>query len=505
MENLKLVIEPDASRLLTEISRFLAEKEIPAFIVGGLVRDMLLGRATVDIDIAVAADALEVARDVAAALGGTCVQLDDVNRVGRVVLPDKKWQVDFTTLTGDIGQDLARRDFTIDAMAIELGKNLETVLDIKNLIDPFHGRDDLRRRLVKAVNDTVFETDAARLIRAVRIAAELDFRIDDATEKLIFKNSRLITGVAGERLREELLRLLALAGAGQRLFYLDKLGLLTALVPELSPAKGVDQPEVHAWDVFDHSVQTVSAVEFVLREATWQFAGENVLALVPWSDKLSRHFNREISRGSTGRSLLKLAALFHDIAKPQTRTMDDGRARFLGHPEAGAAIAAAIMERLRFSNREIQLVALLVKYHLRPTQMSNEGLPTNRAVYRFFRDTGAAGIDLLFLCLADHLATRAASLDPLQWQEHTRMTEYVLAKHFEEETLSPTPKIIDGHDVMKSLKLTPGPVVGELLEALREAQAAGEITTRAQGLAYLKRLFHERTGNIGSEPTWREK
>ena len=130
-DNVKPVIEPDASRLLTEISRFLAAKDIAAFIVGGFVRDMLLGRATDDIDIAVAADALEIAREVAAALNGSYVALDDVNRVGRVVLPDKKWQVDFTTLQGDIRQDLSRRDFTIDAMAIELEKSLDTVIDIR--------------------------------------------------------------------------------------------------------------------------------------------------------------------------------------------------------------------------------------------------------------------------------------------------------------------------------------------------------------------------------------
>jgi poly(A) polymerase len=230
--------------------------------------------------------------------------------------------------------------------------------------------------------------------------------------------------------------------------------------------------------------------------ADWEFAGEDIISLVPWSDRLSRHFDREISSGSTGRTMLKLAALLHDIAKPQTRTMDDGRARFLGHPEEGAAIAAAIMERLRFSNREIQLVELLIKYHLRPTQMSNEDLPTKRAIYRFFRDTGEAGIDLLFLCLADHLATRAASLDLLQWQEHTGMTEYVLEKHFNEVSLTAPPKIIDGRDVMQSLGLSPGPIVGELLEALREARAAGEIATRAQAVKYLKRLFRERAKNI---------
>jgi poly(A) polymerase len=493
MEEFKLIIKPDASRLLTEISRFLAEKDIPAFIVGGLVRDMLLGRDTADIDIAVGADALEVASDVADALGGTYVQLDDINLTGRVILPDKKRQIDFTTLKGDIRQDLARRDFTIDAMAIELNKEFETVLDIKNLIDPFNGQGDLHRRLVKAVSDTIFREDAARLIRAVRIAAELGFNIDNYTETLIANDSRLITGVAGERVREELLRLLTLPGAGQRLFYLDKLGLLTALIPELSRSKGVAQPKEHVWDVFDHSIQTVTATEFLLRESSWEYADEKILSLVTWSDRLSQHFDREISSGSTGRSMLKLAALFHDIAKPQTKTIDNGRARFLGHPEEGAAMTAAIMERLRFSNREIQLVALLVKYHLRPTQMSNEGMPTSRAIYRYFRDTGEAGIDLLFLCLADHLAARAASLDMSQWREHTRMTEHVLARHFEEEILSSPPKILDGHDIMKTFSLSPGPKIGELLEALREAQAAGEVNTREKAVEYIEHLLSEKT------------
>src|SRR4030043_815100 len=241
MENSKMVIEPDASRLLTEISRLLAAKHIPAFLVGGFVAGMLVGRVAADIDITVAADALEVARDIAASLDGKYVPLDDINMVGRVVLPDSKWQVDFTTLKGDIEQDLAHRDFTINAMAFELGKSIKSALNIENLIDPFQGRSDLDRRLVRAVADSVFEADAARLIRAIRIAAELGFRIADTTETLISRDSRLITGVSGERIREELLRLLALPGAGPRLSYLDKLGLLTALIPEISPAKGVDQ------------------------------------------------------------------------------------------------------------------------------------------------------------------------------------------------------------------------------------------------------------------------
>jgi poly(A) polymerase len=171
----------------------------------------------------------------------------------------------------------------------------------------------------------------------------------------------------------------------------------------------------------------------------------------------------------------------------------DGRARFLGHPQEGAAVTAAIMERLRFSNREIKLVELLVRYHLRPTQMSNEGLPTDRAIYRYFRDTGEAGIDLLFLCLADHLATRGMFLDVDQWREHTRMTVYVLKKHMEEETITAPPKLIDGHDIMGTFGLEPGPKLGMLLENLREAQAAGEISTRERALDYIGRLLEGNT------------
>jgi len=282
--------------------------------------------------------------------------------------------------------------------------------------------------------------------------------------------------------------------------------VLTALIPEMLPARGVDQPKVHVWDVFDHSIQTVSAVEFLLREETWEYADEEVLATVPWSADLKQHFDREVSRGSTRRSLLKLSALLHDIAKPQTRIIDDdGRARFLGHPQEGAATAAGILERLRFSNKEIKLVELLVRYHLRPAQMSHEDFPTRRAIYRYFRDTGEAGIDLLFLCLADHLATRGPSLELLQWQEHTQMTGYVLDRRFEEESLSKSPILIDGHDVMKATGLSPGHDVGELLEAMREAQAAGEVTDRQQALDYIGNLLNNHNRTLRREDSQGEK
>ena len=510
------LIEPRVSLLLTKISNVLTEQDIQSYVVGGFVRDVLLGRDTADIDIAVEADATEIAPKVATALGGKYVLLDKVNRVGRVVLVNKEapsirgqWELDFSTLKGSIKQDLARRDFTINAMAIDLRKiaikPLPPILSpLKKrggvpakpamLIDPFNGWNDLHQQVIRAVAETAFESDGGRLLRGVRLAAELGFSIDNDTEALIQRYSYLIAGVAGERVREELLRLLAVPRAEQLLPYLDKLGLLTTVIPELAQMKGVKQPKEHFWNVFDHSLKTVVAVDFLLRQRAWEYANEEVLAIAPWSAGLNQHFELEVSSGSTRRLLLKLAALLHDIAKPQTKAIDaSGRMRFLGHAKEGAAIAASILKRLRFTTKEINLVEIMVRYHLRPMQMSHNGLPSHRAIYRYFRDTGETGIDILFLSLADHLATRGPKLNLAQWRGHTQMVNYVLAQRFEQESLVAPPKLIDGHDLINIFGISPGPKIGELLEAVREAQASGELTTKEEALSYIHKHLLSKT------------
>lgn len=491
------LIEPRASLLLNKVSDVLAEKGIQAYVVGGFVRDVLLGREVADIDIAVTPDALEIASRVATALGGKYVLLDEVNGLGRVVLSDKEapavqgqWVLDFSTFKGDIEQDMARRDFTIDAMAIELEKFVSRPFGRSLLIDPFHGWDDLRQGVIRAVTDTAFESDPARLLRAVRLAGELGFSIDNKTEALIKRHSYLVARVAGERIREEMLQLLAVSQAGQWLRYLTEMGLLTAMIPELAQTKGSEQPKEHFWDVFDHSIEAVGAVGFLLRQGAWKYAGEEVLALAPWSASLCQYFEQEVSSGSTRGLLLKLAALLHDIAKPQTRAFDaDGRLRFLGHAKEGAVVAAGILERLRFSAKEIRLVEIMVEHHLRPAQLSQTGLPSHRAIYRYFRDTGDAGIATLFLSLADHLATRGPRLNLAQWQEHTQLIGYVLTQRFEQESLVVPPKLVNGHDLVDIFGMRPGPKVGKLLEAVREAQGAGELSTRQEALSYIDYLI----------------
>jgi poly(A) polymerase len=533
MSSLKQINVPAT---IDKISRLLTLQRKQGYIVGGFIRDWLLGRKTNDIDIAVNGPAITIARQVAEEIGGKFVPLDEFNDIARVVMIEgaqqnqesqgAEWHFDFSSFSGDIESDLARRDFTINAMALELSQfvtpstpnkgsqKLANSLPEKQpqleLIDPFYGEEDLRNKIVRGVSGQIFEDDAARLLRAVRLAAELDFTIEPETESLIRHYSPDITEVSGERIREELLHLLTLPQAAYHLRYLDKLGLLLALIPELAESKGVEQPTVHFWDVFDHSLQTIATIEFLVRESGWEYGNEDMLTTAPWSDMIDRHLSQEVSSGSNRKVLLKLAGLFHDIAKPMTKSMDDtGRARFLGHTEQGATMTANILERLRFSNREIKLVESLVYHHLRPAQMANEDLPTQRAIYRYFRDTDDAGIDILLLALADYLASRGPLASMEEWQRHCRVINYILAEHDKQQTKTLPVKLIDGHDLIDIFGLPPGPLIGQLLATVNEAHATGELSTREEALALVRRELsatsEQQTGALQNSQNSRAK
>jgi poly(A) polymerase len=506
--------------ILAKISQSLTTQKKQGYIVGGFIRDRLLKRQTNDIDIAVSGDAISIARKIAKEIGGKLVLLDDVNGVARVIVVEseklaktatdgkphgKEWHLDFSSFAGDIRSDLARRDFTVNAMAVELSQFVAARVAVSTrprksakaraekrpvlkLIDPSSGRLDLRDKVVRRVSEQIFEADAARLLRAVRLAAELDFTIEPETEALIQHYCQSVTEVPGERTREELVRLLALPRASHHLRYLDELGLLLALIPELAEGKGVEQPTVHFWDVFEHSLQTVAAVEFLLRESDWEYGNEDMLSTSPWSETIDRHLSQEVSSGSNHKVLLKLGGLLHDIAKPMTKSIDDtGRARFLGHTKQGAAMSVGILERLRFSNREVSLVESLVYHHLRPAQMTNGELPTPRAIYRYFRDTGEASIDILLLALADYLASRGPLASMEEWRNHCQLVNYILAEHDKQQAKILPVKLIDGDDIMGEFDLPPGPLVGKLLAMINEAHASGELSTREEALALVQR------------------
>ncbi len=483
-----------ATRLLAALHAALSQMGVEAYLVGGSVRDALLGRQARDLDVAVAADTAVVGPELARRLGGTFFPLSA--DVARVVLPEGA-AVDLERLRGRIEEDLRRRDYTVDALAVPLADAARGQLRV---LDPLGGREDLRRRLVRLVSPAALEEDPLRLLRGPRLATELGFDLERETAAQIRRRASLLALAAAERQRDELVRVLASDRAGHGLRLLDDLGLLPRLLPEVEEARGVQQPREHYWDVLGHLLATVAALDVLLSpvppareddrrlwESFWSPLGE-------LADELRRYLDKEPVAGRPRRALLKLAGLLHDVAKPRTRMLDErGRLRFFGHDKLGAEMARQALARLRFAQREADFVATAVAQHLRLAHMSHRGAPTARAIYRFYRDCGEAARGILLLALADHLATVGPTLSWRGWLAHVGLIHYVLTEPARREALVSPPKLVSGHDLMAALGLLPGPLVGRLLERVREAQAEGRVASKEEALALARRALREET------------
>jgi poly(A) polymerase len=208
---------------------------------------------------------------------------------------------------------------------------------------------------------------------------------------------------------------------------------------------------------------------------------------------VEKHFAEGASPEHGRAGLLKVGGLLHDIAKPETRTVDEnGRMRFFGHASEGAGMVGPVLRRLRFSGAEIRLVEAMVREHLRPLQISKDGHPSRRALFRYFRDCGEAAIDVLFLSLADHLATVGPRLNWGGWRRHVAVIKHILMQRYADETLIAPPRLLTGHDLMEALGLSPGPLVGQLLATVEDAQGAGEVRNREEALALARRELEGR-------------
>ena len=475
-------------QLVKTLGEYFVSRGTSAYLVGGVVRDAVLDRETGDIDVAVAGDTREVGAEIAALLKGRSILMDAARGTVRVVvLGDEDGTViDLTPLDGGLDADLGRRDFTLDAMAVRLSDSGAEAGQVE-IIDPYHGTLDLREGVIRAVSPSVFEADPARLVRAPRLAAQLGFSIADETAEAISRHADLITTVAPERVRDEFLKLLAQHSTAASLRLLDDLGLLCRIVPELAEAKGVTQPKEHYWDVFEHSIETAGQVERLLQSRLEDRAF--VVESLPHFGHSDEYFATEVSDGHTRLTMLKLAGLLHDIAKPATRTVEEsGRIRFLGHHQAGAETSTRILGRLRLSRRGIELVSSMVEHHLRPSQMAQDGeLPSAKALYRYHRDVGDATIDTLYLNMADYLAARGPYLSKREWTDHCLTIDHILQAGLARgKAPEPPPRLVDGHDIISTFSLLPGPMIGSLLELVNEAQGSGDISSRDEALRLIE-------------------
>ncbi len=471
------------------------------YLVGGSVRDGLLGRPLVDLDLAVRGDALAAGEALARALDGAYVPLGERYGACRVVLPNdgdgSLHQIDVVSFDGGIEADLARRDFTVDAMAVA-ARGFDGDWGAARIIDPHGGRSDLAAGVLRMVSPQVLDDDPLRLIRAVRLSAELGFAIEPNTADAVRARAATLAAAAPERVRTEFCRILTAEGTVTWIDRLDELGLLAVLLPELTYGRGVGQPKEHHWDVFRHQVETVATAEVLMTGAVSPKLGgrpylQPAAECRPAHPRLEGYFTQRL--GDLQRStLVKLAALVHDVGKPDTKTIEPaGRMRFFGHPELGATMVKARLQALRFSNAEVDAVTTMVAQHMRPAQWRDSGAPTQKALFKFFRDLGPVAIDTLFLNLADHLGARGPDLIRSHWEAHVAWTDQILAWHFDQVARTAVPRPVTGADLMECFGLPPGRQVGALLAEIEEARAAGTVVTKEQALALAAKRLVERS------------
>lgn len=443
-----------------------------AWLVGGAVRDSLLGRETPDLDLAVDGDAGALARALGRAAGGHAFQLSGEFGAWRVRAHEQDWQVDLTPLMGEtLEQDLRRRDLTINAIARELAP-----ADGK-LIDPCGGVADLEARHLRSVGPDSFTADPLRVLRLSRIAAELGFTADEDTLRLAADSAAALVDVAAERVFAELRLTLVSDRAVQGLEMARTIGATAAVLPELDALRGIEQSDFHHLDVYDHTLATLQATIDLERDpaATFGELGPALAAV------LAEPLANELTRGQA----LRFGALLHDIAKPLTRAVTPmGRVTFFEHDVRGAELGAGILGRLRASERLINHAAALTRNHLRLGFLVHERPLAPRTVYRYLAACEPVEVDVTLLSVADRVATRGRS------SERAVMLHLELAREMLRNALAwraDRPRSpIAGDQLAQALGIVPGPQLGRLLAELTEASYAGEIETDDQLLAHAR-------------------
>jgi putative nucleotidyltransferase with HDIG domain len=444
------------------------------WIVGGAVRDAALGGEVRDLDLAVAGDPKPVARAIASELGDHAFELSAEFQTWRVVSHQHGWQVDLTALRGDgIEADLAERDFTIGAVAVPLGEG--------EAIDPYSGLADLDARLLRVVGERSFAADPLRLLRAPRLAAQLDLEIDPETGRLAREYASRAAEPAGERQLAELRQLVGGPDPLRGLRLLAELELTPVVLPELATLRGVEQGPNHHLDVYDH---TMAVLEHTLEVEgdLGRFAGERAAEV---AELLDEPLADEIDR----RTALRFGALLHDIAKPETRAERDGFVGFRGHDQVGAEVIARICKRLRASRRLTQHLQGLALHHLRLGFLIPEMPLPPRRVHAYLRATEPVAVDVTLLTVADRLSARGKGpiAAPEMVAAHLQLAEEMIAAALDWRRQGPPAPLLRGDELAAELGIEPGPELGSALAELEAAQYAGEVTDRTGALQHLRR------------------
>jgi poly(A) polymerase len=467
-------VRPD---LLETVRAALAGRE--AWLVGGSVRDRVLGRPTADLDVVIDGDPAETARALARATGrAASFALSEAFGAWRVVARDRTWQIDVERMRGDtLVEDLELRDFTVNAIAEPVSGGPP--------IDPLGGLSDLTERRLRMVSPQAFAADPLRVLRLVRIAVELGFQAEPHTLRAARATAERLRSVAGERVFMELRRIIDASDAVRGLRLMGEVGASAVVLPELEELRGVEQSRYHHRDVHGHTLEVLERVIALQADPSAVLGDEHGGAL---ADLLAE----PLADGLTRSSALRWGALLHDAAKPAMRAVipPGGRVTFIGHDDLGAELARDVLARVRASERLREHVAALVRHHLRLGFMVHEPQPLAReAVFGYLRTCEPVEVDVTLLSVADRLATRGERAQE-SIEAHMRLARAMLADALKWRAQGgPPPPLWRGDELARELCIPLGPKVGELLEELARAQYAGKLMTQAQALDFARALL----------------
>ncbi len=464
---------------LQDLQDLARRKKIDIFLVGGFLRDSLLGHVCQDFDFTLHKNAIAFTRLFAKKIKGAFVLLDTERGCARAAKKHKDSIetfdfADFRAAT--LKKDILHRDFTINTLFVnvnELSLN-QNIFD--SIQDQVGGLADLKAKRIRMVSAKAFQEDPLRLLRAFSLKAKFDLKIETKTLARIKKDKDLLRQVARERILDEFFKVLESGRATENLIAMDKIGLLENIIPQITIMYGVTQGGYHHLDVWPHSLEVVNQLEKVFGEYA---KDEDVVA----------YLNEFLAGGRTRRGLLKLGALLHDIGKPQTRKKEKDRMSFHGHEHVGKNIARPIAKLLKLSSRERVILEDTVQWHLRPGYLSNFKNPSERSIFRYFRDTKEEGAAIALLSLADQRSTRGPLTTEADQKHHEKICRSLVKQFFAMKKEKPFVRLIDGNDLIKQLKLKPSPLFGKILKEVEEAQATGKIVSKEEALDLARKIM----------------
>lgn len=437
------------------------------YLVGGYVRDFLMGKDSKDRDIAIKG-AEEFAQNLAEKLDATFITLDSENKIYRLVLKDKENYLDISELCGNtIEEDLMRRDFTINAIAYDLKEN--------RFIDVTGGIEDIKNKCIRSIREENFTDDPLRILRAYRFMATTGFGINEELENILIKNKNLLLLPAKERIHDEIMKLFGGKYTSATLLKMLDMGILELIFPCVKDIKKIPSNSHHHLDLIHHVIETVRQIEIQYESA---------------DGEILKHLNKTDFGGYPRINHLKLAGFLHDTGKPSTWTIEEsGRHRFIGHDLEGGKLVKPLLKDLKFSNKQIEYLSTMVRYHIYPSNVIVSPNLDNKIMMRYVRKMGDNVIDNIILAKADRLSAQGPAVTKEMTKGNLDGLKRLLDFYLEvKPTLKPLPKLLDGNEIMHILGITQSPELGKIMNELHEAQLNGEVNTKEEAINFIKNM-----------------